>query len=253
LNLIGDLAVLSVDAPKSEFRPLEIANSQMLKVGDPVIAVGNPYGLSGSMTAGIVSQLRRTMTEETTGGYSIANVIQTTAPINPGNSGGPLLNYQGQVVGITAAVVANSEGISFAIPSNTILRETKSLAKNGSYDQHPWLGVNGIDMTYEIAKAMDSKVTYGWLITQVAQGGPADRAGLRGATRQAQIQGDLVPVGGDVIVAINGTRVISLDDVSTYLEEHTVPGQTVNMTVARNDQLLNLAVVLGTRPAATTS
>ena len=248
-----DLAVLSVDAPKSEFRPLEIVSSQMLKVGDPVIAVGNPYGLSGSMTAGIVSQLGRTMTEETTGGYSIANVIQTTAPINPGNSGGPLLNYQGQVVGITAAVVANSEGISFAIPSNTILRETKSLAKNGSYDQHPWLGVNGIDMTYEIAKAMDSKVTYGWLITQVAQGGPADRAGLRGATRQAEIQGDLVPVGGDIMISINGTRVISLDDVSTYLEEHTLLGQTINVTVARNDQLLTLAVALGTRPAATTS
>ena len=100
---------------------------------------------------------------------------------------------------------------------------------------------------------MDSKVTYGWLITQVAQGGPADRAGLRGATEQAQIQGDLVPVGGDIVVAINGTRVVSLDDVSTYLEEHTLPGQKINVTVARNDKLLTLAVVLGTRPAATTS
>jgi 2-alkenal reductase len=247
-----DLAVLSVAAPESEYKPLEILSSQTLKVGDSVIAIGNPYGLSGSMTVGIVSALGRTITEETTGGYSIANIIQITAPINPGNSGGPLLNYEGQVVGITAAIVVNSQGIGFAIPSSTILREIKSLIINGSYNQHPWLGASGVDMTYEIAEAMDSKVTYGWLITKVANGGPADQAGLRGGTRQTQIEGRTLAIGGDIVVAIDGTRVISIDDASTYLEEQTLPGQTITITIVRDNQLLTLTVKLGTRPVAST-
>jgi S1-C subfamily serine protease len=202
-----DLAVLSVDAPKSEFRPIEIVSSQMLKVGDPVIAVGNPYGLSGSMTTGIVSQLGRTMTEETTGGYSIANVIQTTAPINPGNSGGPLLNYHGNVIGITTAIIENSNGLGFAIPSNTILREIDSLVSTGSYTQHSWLGISGDDMTYSIAQAIGVNVTYGWLIAQVTNGGAADNAGLQAGNQQVRINDAWVVIGGDIIIAVDGTRV----------------------------------------------
>src|SRR4030042_664291 len=179
----ADLAVLSTDAPQSEYRPLEIASSSTLKVGDPVIAVGNPYGLAGSMTTGIVSALGRTITEDMTGGYPIANCIQTTAPINPGNSGGPLLDYQGRVVGITTAIVSDSQGLGFAIPSNTILRETDSLIVNGSFVQHPWLGATGTDMTYEIADVMNTNVTCGWLIAQVTADGPSAKAGLQGGTQ----------------------------------------------------------------------
>jgi len=187
-----DLAVLSTDAQQSEYRPLEIVGSSGLKVGDLVIAVGNPYGLAGSMTTGIVSALGRTITEEMTGGYAIANVIQTSAPINPGNSGGPLLNYQGQVIGITTAIVSDSQGLGFAIPSSTVLREIGSLVTNGTYNLHPWLGAAGVDMTYEIAEAMGTNVTYGWLIAQVTANGPAAKAGLYGGTQQVSIEGEYV-------------------------------------------------------------
>ena len=139
----AELAVLSADAPQQEYKPLEIVSSSTLKVGDPVMVVGTPYGLAGSMSTGFVSALGRTLTAETTGGYVIANVIQTTAPLNPGNSGGPVLNYQGQVVGIATAIVENSQGVGFAIPSNTILREIADLINTGSYDKHPWLGAAG--------------------------------------------------------------------------------------------------------------
>jgi len=251
----ADLAVLSTNAPQSEYRPLEIVGSSTLEVGDPVIAVGNPYGLAGSMTTGIVSALGRTITEEMTGGYAIANVIQTSAPINPGNSGGPLLNYQGQVVGITTAIVSDSQGLGFAIPSSTILREIGSLVTKGTYNLHPWLGATGTDMTYEIAKAMNANVTYGWLIVQVTSSGPADKANLRGGTQQVLIAGESVTIGGDIIIAINTTyaaaRIRGMDDLSTFLEEYTSPNQTVNVTIVRNNQTMTLPVELGTRPPPT--
>jgi S1-C subfamily serine protease len=245
----ADLAVLSIGAPQSECRPLEIVSSSTLEVGDPVIAVGNPYGLAGSMTTGVASALGRTITEDMTGGYPIADVIQTSAPINPGNSGGPLLNYQGQVIGITTAIVTDSQGLGFAIPSSTILREIGSLITTGSYDQHPWLGATGTDMTYEIAKAMSASVTYGWLIAQVTTGGPADKAGLQGGTKQVLVAGEYVTIGGDTITAINGARITNGDDLSTYLEEYTLPGQTINVTISRGNQTMTVAVELGTRPA----
>jgi len=244
----ADLTALSTDAPRSEFKPLEIAGSSTLKVGDPVIAVGNPYGLAGSMSIGIVSALGRTITEEKTGKYPIANVIQTTAPLNPGNSGGPLLNLQGQVVGVTTAIVSDSQGLGFAIPSNTILREIASLVTTGSYNKHPWLGAAGVDMTYEIAKAMSVDVTYGWLIVQVTSGGPADEAGLRGGTKQVLVAGEFATIGGDIITAMNETRITNMDDLSTYLEEHTLLGQIINVTIVRNNQTMTVAVKLGTRP-----
>lgn len=244
----ADLAVLSTDAPQSEFKPLEIVSSSTLEVGDLVIAVGNPYGLAGSMSIGIVSALRRTITEEQTGGYPIANVIQTTALLNPGNSGGPLLNLQGQVVGITTAIISDSQGLGFAIPSTTILREIHDLVSIGSYNKHPWLGASGVDMTYEIAKTMGVNVTYGWLITQVVSGGPAANAGLKGGTKQVLIAGQYVTIGGDIIVAINETKITSMDALSTYLEENTLPGQTINVTIVRENQTITVTVVLGTRP-----
>jgi S1-C subfamily serine protease len=251
----ADLAVLSTNAPQSEYKPLEIVDLSSLEVGDPVIAVGNPYGLAGSMTTGIVSALGRTITEEMTGSYPIANVIQTSAPINPGNSGGPLLNYQGHVIGITTAIISDSQGLGFAIPSSTILREIGYLVTTGSYNLHPWLGVAGADMTYEIANVMSINVTYGYLIVEVTSGGPADEAGLLGGTQRVSIAGEYVTIGGDIIIAINatdiGARIRSIDDLSTFLEEYTSPYQTVNVTILRNNETMIISVELGTRPPLT--
>ena len=246
----SDLAVLSTNASQTEYKPLEIVSSSTLEVGDAVIAVGGPYGLAGSMTSGIVSALGRTITDETSS-YPIANVIQTSTPINPGNSGGPLLNYQGQVVGITTAIVSDSQGVGFAIPASAILREIESLVTEGTYNQHPWLGASGTDMTYELAQTMNVNVTYGWLIAQVASGGPADEAGLQGGTQQATVAGQTVTIGGDIIIAFSGTRITGTDDLSTYLEERTLPGQTIDVTIIRAGQTMTLQLKVGTRPPPT--
>ena len=246
-----DLAVLSANASQDENSPLTIASSLTLKVGDPVVAVGNPLGYTGSMTSGIVSALGRTVTVDWSN-YAIADCIQTSTPINPGNSGGPLLNYQGEVVGITSYTATYqgvaAQGLGLAIPSSTILREIGSLITNGSYNNHPSLGASGTDMTYGIAQAMKVNVTYGWLIAQVTSGGAADKAGLTGGTTQAQVEGSTVTIRGDIITAINGTRIKNGDDLSAYLEEYTLPDQTINVTILRNDQTLTLPVTLGTRP-----
>jgi S1-C subfamily serine protease len=249
----SDLAVLSTNAPQRELEPLTIADSSTLQVGDQVTAIGSPYGLTGSMTTGIVSALNRTITEDTTNGYDIAGIIQTSTAINPGNSGGPLLNDQGQVVGITTAIISDSDGLGFAIPSDTILREVTDLATAGSYTQHSYLGVSGVDMAYDIASAMKTSVSYGVLIQQVTSGGPAENAGLKAGTTQVLVDGNSMTLGGDIIVAINGNRVRTSDDLSSYLEECTLPGQTVSLTIIRNNQSMSISVVLGTRPAPSIS
>jgi S1-C subfamily serine protease len=246
----SDLAVLSVEAPLNEFQPLEITSSSTLQVGDPVVAIGSPFGLGGTMTTGIVSQLGRTIQDSVAGSFPIANIIQTSAAINPGNSGGPLLNYEGEVIGITTAIIQNSNGLGFAIPSNTILREIESLIETGSYDQHPWLGIAGTDMTYEIAQTIGADVTYGWLITQITNGGAADLAGLQGGNNQVRINDGWVVTGGDVIIAVDGTRVVNGDTFMSYLEEHTTPNQTITVTILRNNQTQNISVVLKQRPSA---
>jgi len=246
----SDLAVLSVQAPSSEYAPLEIANSSTLEVGDPVIAIGSPFGLGGTMTTGIISQLGRTIQDSVAGNFPIADIIQTSVPINPGNSGGPLLNYEGEVIGITTAIIQNSNGLGFAIPSNTILREIDSLVSSGSYKQHSWLGISGDDMTYSIAQVIGVNVTYGWLITQVTNGGAADNAGLQAGNQQVRINDAWVVIGGDIIIAVDGTRVINGDVFMSYLEEHTTPNQTISVTIVRNHQLLDIPVVLKQRPSA---
>jgi S1-C subfamily serine protease len=246
----SDLAVLSVQAPAEEFKPIKIVSSSNLKVGDPLIAIGSPFGLGGTMTTGVISQLGRTIEDSVAGSFPIANIIQTSVPINPGNSGGPLLNYQGEVVGITTAIIQNSNGLGFAIPSNTILREIESLVKTGSYDQHSWLGISGLDMSYSIAQAMKVNVTYGWLITQITSGGAADEAGLKGADQQVRINGERVTIGGDIIIAVDGTRIINGDSFMSYLEEYTTPNQIITTTIVRGNQILDIPVELGTRPAA---
>jgi S1-C subfamily serine protease len=204
------------------------------------------------MTSGIVSALGRSVTVDWSS-YVIADCIQTSAAINPGNSGGPLINYQGDVVGITSYGAVDpstgelAQGIGLAIPSSTILREIRSLVVNGSYNDHPALGASGTDMNFYIAKAMGINVTYGWLITQVTNGGAAGKAGLRAGTTQTIIDGTSVTIGGDIIIAINGTRIKGIDDLSTYLEEHTLPNQTVRVQIVRNGQTMDVDVTLGTR------
>jgi len=252
-DVYSDLAALSTNAPQSELVPLTVTSSASLQVGDPVVAIGSPYGLSGSMTTGIISALGRTIQEDTANGYAIADIIQTSTAINPGNSGGPLLNYQGQVIGITTAVVSDSQGLGFAIPSDTILREISDLVTTGTYTQHPYLGISGVDMTYDIAQSDGVSVTYGVLIQSVTSGSPADKAGLIAGATQTTVDGNSIVTGGDIIIAINGSRIRNSDDLSSYLEENTLPGQTVNLTVMRNNQSTSVSVVLGTRPAPSTS
>ncbi len=244
----SDLAVLSVDAPLEEFQPLVITSSSTLEVGDPVIAIGSPFGLGGTMTTGIISQLGRTIEDSVAGSFPIANIIQTSAAINPGNSGGPLLNYQGEVIGITTAIISDSNGLGFAVPSNTILREIASLITKGSYTQHPWVGISGTDMTYEIAKTLGTDITYGWLITQVTAGGAAAEAELQGGDQQVRVINEYVVIGGDLIIAVDGTRVINGDTFMSYLEEHTSPNQTITLTILRENHIQDVTVVLKQRP-----
>ncbi|HEY4675466.1 MAG TPA: trypsin-like peptidase domain-containing protein [Candidatus Bathyarchaeia archaeon] len=229
----ADFAVLTVNAPESEFKPLEIVDSSILKVGNIVVTVGNPFGLVSTMTTGTVSALGRTITEEFAGGFMIANIIQTDTAINPGNSGGPLLNYLGKVVGITTAIVSGSQGLGFAIPSNTMLREIPALIINGTYQDHPYLGVNGADMDYATAQDLGISITYGWRVASVVSGGPAANAGVR---------------SGDIIIGINGTRIANGDQMSSYLEANTLPGETITLSIFRNNQTLQIPLILGRRP-----
>jgi S1-C subfamily serine protease len=230
----SDLAVLSVNnAPVSEFKPVTIVSSAMLRVGEPVIAIGNPYGLVGSLTTGVVSATGRTIVEDAAGGYAIANIIQTSTPINPGNSGGPLLNSVGNVVGITTAIVSDSQGLGFAIPSNTILREISALVTTGSYKGHSYLGVRGEDMSYSVAQQMGVNVTYGWRLESVAIGGPS--AGKLAVD--------------DIIIAMNDQTIKNNDDLASYLEAHTIPGDNLVLTIVRGNSQIPITITLGTRPA----
>jgi len=229
----ADLAVLSVDgAPASEFHPIKVVSSSALRVGDQVIAIGNPYGLVGSLTTGVVSALGRTIQEDTTSRFSIASIIQSSTPINPGNSGGPLLNAVGDVVGITTAIVDQSQGLGFAIPSATILREVGSLINNGGYNLHSYLGVTGGDMTYDQSQQLNINVTYGFYLATVVGTGPSNG--------KLQVN--------DVVVAMNGTVIKGNDDLASYLESRTLPNETLTVTVFRDGTRTSVDVVLGTRP-----
>ena len=244
----ADLSVLTVDAPENEFIPLTISSPSDLRVGDPVVAIGTPLGLDTTMTTGIISQLGRTIEESLAGSFPIANIIQTNVAINPGNSGGPLLNYQGEVIGITAAIIEDSEGIGFAIPSDTIIKELDEIINDGSYTGHSWLGISGVDMTYEIAQALEVDVTYGWLVTYVVDNSAASLAGLQGGYQQRLIVDTYVIVGGDIIISIDGHRIINGDSLMSYLESETSPSQVITLTIVRDNTLLNVPVELASRP-----
>jgi S1-C subfamily serine protease len=239
----ADLAVLSVANIPSSAVGLTMVNSATLNVGDPVIAVGSPYGLQGTLTTGIISALGRTIVESDDSGrttISIADTIQTSTPINSGNSGGPLLNYAGEVVGITTAGISNSEGLGFAIPSSTIMREISTLIADGSYDSHPSIGTEGVDMDYQIAQAMGVSVTYGYLVERVSTNN-----GLQGGNQYKAILGENIIVGGDIIIAINNVRIANTDDLLSYLERYTLPSQTVTFTVVRDGTQQDISVTIG--------
>ncbi len=253
----SDLAVVKVDVPADGLLPVQLADSTQVKVGQLAVAIGNPFGLEGTMTVGFVSAVGRSLpvTEDSSQGprYTIPDIIQTDAPINPGNSGGVLVDDQGLLIGVTAAIespVRANAGIGFAIPSVVVENVVPVLIEAGHYD-HPWLGISGTDMTPDLAETMGLEGDQrGALVVEVVPGGPSDKGGLQGSDRNAEIYGQQVQVGGDVIVAINDQSVNEFDDVVVYLARHTEVGQTVTLTVLRQGEEEKVQVTLEARPAA---
>lgn len=247
-DVYSDLALIKLSTNMYWLKELPLGNSPDLIVGQTVLALGSPFGLSGTLTSGIVSQLGRDL--DTDGNYRIVDVIQLDAAINPGNSGGPLLNLDGEVVGMNTAIISatdTSSGVGFAIPSDTIRREAPSLIANGTYN-HPYLGVLGVDLDYDIGVAAGLNVTYGFLVGGATSGGPADLAGIRGGNRDVNVLGQVVKIGGDLIVGVNGLKVKQLDDLSAYLERNCAPGDNVVLTIIRGNQKLFITLTLGVRP-----
>lgn len=245
----SDLAVLKIDPGDKALRPLILGNSSNLRVGQPVLAIGNPFGFAASLTSGVISQLNRYLVAP--GGRLIPNVIQFDAAVNPGSSGGPLLDYSGRVIGVTTAIYSQTgefTGIGFAIPSNIVARVVRSLIKVGKY-QHPWMGVAGVDVNTEIAKLMNLPEARGFLITAVEEGSPADKAGLRAGTTVVSLSdGRRVRIGGDVILEVDGIKIFGIADLLAYLEEHKRPGDTITLTVYRAGDLVSLKLTLGAIP-----
>jgi S1-C subfamily serine protease len=276
-DIYSDLAVLQVeDVPEEKLVPLPLGNSSTLNVGQPVAAIGNPFGLSGSLSEGIISGLDRLipaqaaspeeepptnssspspfppipLPEQPPATFSIPNVIQTSAPINPGNSGGPLLNMQGQAIGINTAifsVTGTFAGVGFAIPSNTIAKVVPVLIEEGFYP-HPWIGVSGTDMTPEIAEAIGLEEPRGFLVISIQDGSPASRAGIQEGSSETVLPRREIPLGGDVILSIDGITVRKLDDLLGYLEQSTQIGQTVSLGVWRDGETTGVDLTLTARP-----
>ena len=259
-DLDSDLAIVKVDAPASELHPLKLGDSSALKVGQTVVAIGNPFGYDGTMTVGIVSALGRTLESEhpTPGGqpFTAGDLIQTDAAINPGNSGGPLFNMNGEVIGVNRAIqTANftstgqavSSGIGFAVSSNIVQRVTPTLISSGSYD-YPYLGMSSqSDLTLDEVQLLGLKQSTGAYVTDVVKGGPADQAGIKAGDQPTSIQ-DL-NAGGDLIVAIDSHPINRFDELLSYLITNKAPGDTVVLTVLRGDQKQDITVTLGKRPS----
>jgi S1-C subfamily serine protease len=242
IDRIHDLALLQIDAPN--LQPVTLANSSNLQVGQQVYAIGNPFGLSGTMTRGIISSIRSIKNEN---GTPIEDAIQTDAAINPGNSGGPLLNSSGDVIGINTMIASNgadqSSGIGFAIPINTAKAVLADLIRFG-HVKRPTLGITDYPIGPDLAQQMGLVANYGVLIQRVAPGGPADRAGLRGGNQQAYVGNMPIMLGGDLIVAIDGQQVTDTQDISSIMDKHQA-GDTVTVTVLRGQRQMNFKVTLG--------
>ncbi len=243
-----DMAVIKVNADLSLLRPLLIGDSSNLKVGESIAAIGNPFGLSGSMTAGIVSQIGRLL--PTDNGYSIPDVIQTDAAINPGNSGGPLLNMRGEVVGINTAIQSDTgefTGVGFAVPSQTVAKIVPTLIEEGEY-KHPWIGISGRDIDPDLAKVLNLKDTVGFLIVTVIDDSPASKAGLIGSEKEIDVDGDTYIIGGDIILSVDGIDVRKIDDILIHLQRAKSVGDEMVLEVLRENRTTEVTIVLKERP-----
>jgi len=252
----SDLAVIKVDVAADRLTSVELGDSESLKVGQFVIAIGNPFGLDGSMTSGIVSGLGRTLPAETRtvsgNQFSIPDIIQTDAAINPGNSGGPLLNLDGEVVGVNTAIatdVGTFSGVGYAVPAQTVSQVVPQLISEGQV-QHPWIGISGQQMNRTLAEAMSlDSDQRGVLVVEVVENGPSAKAGLHGSNSEVTIDGFPVAIGGDIIVAIDDQPVVEFDNLLSYIVQKTAVGDTITLTVMRNGEQLELPVTLEARPA----
>ena len=247
----SDIAVLQItdDGFQKQIPPLKAANSSALQVGEQVIAIGNPFGLSGTLTSGVISQMGRVLPNDITG-YSISNIIQTDAAINPGNSGGPLLNTKGEMVGVNTAIFSNTgvySGVGFAIPSNMVQKVVSSLLKNGSYE-HPYMGITGITVSPEISNATHLNDTKGILVVDITADSPADKAGIRGGDVLTTVDGQDIRLGGDIIVAIDDQSVRAMEDLLSYLEEKKAVGDNIELSVIRDGKTQHIDMILTARP-----
>ena len=255
----SDLAVLKVDVDSSRLIPVELADSSQVKVGQIAIAIGNPFGLQGTMTQGIISAVGRSISsgqdstsQQTVGQYTIPDVIQTDASINPGNSGGVLVDIEGKIMGVTAAIestTGTNSGIGFVIPSSIVNKVIPQLISSVSY-KYPWLGISGTTLTPDLVKAMNLPTDQlGALVITIISGGPADKAGLHASDQQTTLNGQQYPIGGDVITAINSQTIKGFDEVISYLFNYTEAGQTVTLTILRQGKVQDIKIILGERPA----
>ncbi len=243
-----DLAVIKVNADLALLHPLSIGDSSNLKVGEQIAAIGNPFGLSGSMTSGIVSQLGRLLPSGS--GYSIPDVIQTDAAINPGNSGGPLLNMYGGMVGINTAIqstTGSNTGVGFAIPSQTVAKIVPTLIEKGEY-KHPWIGISGRDIDPDMANVLNLKDAIGFLVITVVEDSPAFSAGLIGSNETIKVDGVNYPVGGDIILEVDEIEVRKIDDILIYLQRAKSVGDEMILEVLRDGRTTNITIVLQERP-----
>jgi S1-C subfamily serine protease len=248
----SDIAVLQItdDGFQKQIPPLRAANSSALQVGEQVIAIGNPFGLSGTLTSGVISQMGRVLPNDITG-YSISNIIQTDAAINPGNSGGPLLNSKGEMVGINTAIFSNTglySGVGFAIPSNMVQKVVSSLLKNGSYE-HPYMGISGITLSPEISNASHLNDTKGILVVDITADSPADKAGIRGGDVLTSVDGQDIRLGGDVIAAVDNQSVRAMEDLLSYLEDQKTVGENIELTIIRDGKTEHIDLMLSARPS----
>ena len=250
MDKFTDIAVIKVLEEKPDYlHPLQIGDSSTLKVGESVAAIGNPFGLSGSMTSGIVSQIGRLLPSHDTG-FSIPNVIQTDAAINPGNSGGPLLNMNGEVMGINTAIqsgTGQSAGIGFAVPSNTISKVVPVLITEGKYS-HPWIGISGQDINPDLAKIRNLDHSKGFLIVTVIPDSPAEMAGLKGVSEIEKIGNKEYPKDGDIIVSVDGKEVRKISDILIHLQEEKSVGDEMILGIIRDGEQMDIILTLVVRP-----
>jgi len=261
-DLYSELAVMTVEnITRENLVPLPLGSSSQLRIGQPVVAVGNPFGLSGSMTEGIVSGLGRILPssvpqgdlllrQEDTASFLIPNIIQTDAVINPGNSGGPLLTTGGEVIGMNTAILSNTgvyAGVGSAIPSDIIKKVVPELISTGIY-RHPYIGIAGVDMSPEIADEMGLNGSRGFLVTEVTSGSPAERSGIRGGGALTDINGRQIELGGDVIVEVDNVTVRKIEDLLSYLQSERSIGETVILNVIRDGRNQEIGMTLAARP-----